>query len=172
MWRAICNPLRNIQLFILPVFSCQPCLLFLIDDCYFCSKCKSWLMLYISPVYKLITISTIRPYPLLFLACCIMSLLFWLFLCLLFFFLRNTDQNQNCYMTKASKLGNKLREKTHQILQSSFTFSFNFPLVCSAVYRINLFNSISNILLGESRKRGEVLIDWVFIVSLHKVHTS
>lgn len=72
-------------------------------------------------------------------------------------------------MAKAWKKGNKLREKTHQTQQSSFTFSFNFPLACSAVYRINLSNSISNMLLRDSRKRGEVLIDWVFIVSSHKV---
>lgn len=37
---------------------------------------------------------------------------------------------------------------------SSFTFSFHFLLAWSAVYRINLSNSISNILPGDSRKKG------------------
>lgn len=74
-------------------------------------------------------------------------------------------------MAKASEQSNKLREKTHQTQQSSFTFSFNFPLACSAVYRINLSNSISNILLRDSRKKREVLIG-VFIVSSYGLHTS
>lgn len=50
----------------------------------------------------------------------------FLLLCLLFF--SPLPWEALTKLKKPSKLGNRLREgKTHQTLQSSFTFSFNFP---------------------------------------------
>lgn len=50
------------------------------------------------------------------------------YLCVNLFIKAHSDLTKNqIAMAKAWKKGNKLREKTHQTQQSSFTFSFNFP---------------------------------------------
>lgn len=71
-------------------------------------------------------------------------------------------------IAKASESSIKLRKKTDQCLHLHFHL---ISLAFSAVYRINVSNSISNILLRDSEKKGEVLIG-VFIASSHGLCTS